>query len=1139
MSVLILAPDGVLRDSVSFTTTIPQRFITGTVPEGTVDILVSVRGGGYTSDPSMVLFQGTSFTVPNPTSFPNGLELYSGTNEIGIQAIPLTGSLEAPSVLTAYLTTADDGSLFQAPTGITIERLDRSVRVSVQGLTDSRVTGYQFYAASESGGGSLGYARLNVQPVVAFDTVESTTALYDLVSKNPTGDETPVYVRATLQLENEDAEVLTTMVNTRAEVPDTVTDLETRVVISALTTTTFYRFVHNRQATETSVPPTIFVGDFASLDPALPLYYVVTAVYFDPATRTEYESFFSPEVVGSPVNVRIQTTGLPAVSRRQILQDAIESIYRQDADMSVQPGAVLRDTFLDPFSTEAERWRFLLDFLYRASSFDTLLQIDDPNGTGTSISPDQSAYKQALAAAFFLSNVQDVQPIIDGAFEKLAANVGVSRPPGKRALGEARFFTSSLPTRTLSIALGTVVLAGGIQFRTTRAAEIPLDQLASYYNPSTRQYSVTVPIQAFVAGSAGNISARQINSGAPFGLGVTNDSGTFGGQDEYSNTQLAAFARGALAGTDTGTAQGLQKVAREVAGVVQTEVVRAGDPLMQRDLDSATGRHVGGKVDIWSQGLRGAQVSDVFAFTYVRRRNVQFVVVGDPALLQFQALDPGLSNTNPLAAMLDVPALGLGLRNATTGVEYDLTGATVITYNTIRLDSTLVQPPVALTDVVLGDYRYRTGDQYVFSRQPVSYISSVIGEVTGALSPQSFYLAHPNSPLGLGRSTRAGDYLQVVQATGPDVITPSGGTITVTDEAHVLTGFYTENLFVLGADSLTLEVTDPTGLVTYKGPFDPSGLPDYEIVEGTQTSPLGIRRTQDSDIADGSSVLVSYVHDENFVVTYQTNLVTSAVQAALDVSEHATGDVLAKDAFPVPADMTMTVVLDRGAQQSTVDPAIRSNIRFLLINLRMGTALRRSDVIAAVNNTPGVSYVVVPLTVLSRAANSLVARDDIASQGLGDTRLIPAWSNNEVCTWLLRQELDCPTTVGGGPTGVYRAVFQDDVPLTLQLSNPAGLGAAVGLSYIIGDDGQEIPGYTDLATLISEGYVTEADQDNARRLRTQNRVLVTTRVGDSPVSHTYWATYQVGYSRGEQDITPSTVEYVVPGNITFTYVEAR
>jgi hypothetical protein len=1139
MTLKIQSPDGTLQNAVSFSTTSTTRFFTGTINPDTADLEVSIRGADFSTDPSLISFSASGWIVPNPTSYPNGLDLFSGENLIEVRSIPLTGPPSAPVRAIVNLLASSVVVSLTSPTSITVERFSTYVNISAQGINDENITGYNFFASTVSGGGAVGYLRVNAQPVTVPITKENSAPLFNLVSKNLTQAADPLFVRALITQEDSNQVTLETDVNSAVEIPETVSEIQIDISISSIEQVPYFEFAHNRRSNLRSVPSTIPVGAFTVLPVLTPLYYVVTAVYFEPVSRIEYESFFSPEVVASPIDVRVATASLPAVNRQQILQNAIASIYRKDDEIAVQPGSVIRDTFLDPFSTEAERIRFLLDFIYRASSFDTLLEIDDPNGTGISIPPASSSYKIALAKALYLSNITLVQGIIDGAFEKLAANFGDTRVPGQRAIGEVRFFTRVTPTTSLPITLGTLISGGSVQYRTTRVAEISVARLASFFNPSTGFYSIIVPVQAVNPGANGNLGPRQITGGAPFGLSVTNDSVTFGGTNSQSNTALASSARGKLSSVDTGTTRGYFQVAAAVPGLIQAQVVEAGNPLMQRDFDVASGTHVGGKVDVWQQGLRLATVTDVFAFTFIRKRDVQFVVIGDPSTYRFQSLDPDLSPTNPIAEMLNYPLMDLGLKNASADISYDLFGVTIINYNTIQLSLDVGQPEApALTDVMLGDYRYRTGEKFVFTRQPVESLTSVVGEVSGTLSPSIATLVHPNSPLALGRSTKAGDYLQIVESGDPDVVEPSGAILDILNEPHVIVGEYVEYVLRLGADSLTIVVTNANGTITYDNPFITT-TPDYTIIEGDQTNPLGIKRTSSSAITDGESILISYSYDENFTVTYRTNLITSALQQALDITKHATADVLGKGGIPVQVDITATVILKKNFQQSVVDAAIRTNLGLLISGLRMGIPLRRSDVVNALDSATGVSYVVLPLTLMVRALGSQVARDDLNVSQVGDSLRIGYWSNSTSGVYLLTQELTAATTTGGGPAGDFRGVFQNDAQTVLQRTLPERLSEAPGRSYIIGNDGLIIPGYSDNDTLISQGYITPTDILNRRREITQNRVLVSLAVGDAPSNHTYWATYTVGAETGDRDITPTDAEYLVPGIFTFTYDEDR
>ena len=156
----------------------------------------------------------------------------------------------------------------------------------------------------------------------------------------------------------------------------------------------------------------------------------------------------------------------------------------------------------------------------------------------------------------------------------------------------------------------------------------------------------------------------------------------------------------------------------------------------------------------------------------------------------------------------------------------------------------------------------------------------------------------------------------------------------------------------------------------------------------------------------------------------------------------------------------------------------------------------------------------------------MVVREGLATGQAGDVTYVAAWSGATVSTWLIDQELSSATTNGGGPTNEYRGVFQDDVALTLLTSSPStALGASVGNAFIVGDDGLAIPGLSDTAALNAEGWFTEDELIEQRRLLTANRVLVTTSVDDSPTTHSYAATYIVGVSTGAGNITTNLSEY--------------
>lgn len=1148
---LVLGPDGVLRDTLRFSTTAGSRFFSGTCSASTVDMEVSISGGAFTRDSDYVVFEGSTWVVPNPEMFPDGLVLDAGSNTILVRAIVGSGSVSSSASIVVRLVQEGDVSLVAVtPTNVSVEQLDGMITLTVDAPADTtNFRGINYYASLYEGGGVTGYTRVNLDLVDSGVTVEETSEVgtidvESLVVKNGDGTAVadPLYYEYVGRQVDSEGIVLQADFTERLEVPETATKVRSTLLLESVTTTTRYTFNHSRSASRTSATPTVYVGSFASAIPTDPLYYVTAAVYFDPVTLVEVTSSYSAEVVARPMTVSTVVGSFPVVKRQQIIQDAVGSISRSNPQVRVDPGSVLRDTFIDPFSSEAERLRFLVDFLHRAQSFAGLLQVDDPQNTGSSVATGSSVYKTALKKAFNLSRDADVQSVIDRAFESLASNYGIFRRTGTFARGEVTFYTTKRPNSTILIPLGTIVSGGSVQFKVMSSTSITYSDRARFYDPTSGRYQVAVSVQATVVGASGNLTAGQVRkvvSGVT-GLSVTNTGAMFGGNGQETNRELATRAQNALASVDSGTARGYLQTAADVPGVVQAQVVSAGDSIMLRDL-GADGVHRGGKVDVWVQGESLATVTDSFSFARNVAKDVHFVLLSDPASLIFRAVDTSLSAGTPIVEMLDDQTQDLGLRNATTGEYFDLTDVAITSFDTIRLSTDVVQPSVTLSDVVLGDYRRLTGNTFTLTRQPVRQVKAVEGTVSGTLPASSYSLVHVDDPLVLGRSTIAGDYLEIVPVSdGAGGFTPSGAPIAVVDEEHTLIGEYLEYMDNIGVNPLTIVVTSEDGQTTYRGPNDPSGVSDYTIVDGSETNPYAIKRVSTGTIASGSVVLTSYEHDENFTVSYTTNSIVSVTQNAINARRHATADVLVKDGVPVPVDIAATVLLVQGSSQSTVDSALRTNLANLFARFRLGDPVRQSDVVGIIEGTPGVSYVEVPLTTMIRQAGSMVVREGLGTGQAGDSTYLAGWSTPTVSVWLVEQELSSATTDGGGASNEYRGVFQDDVALTLITSSPStALSASKGSAFIVGAEGLSIAGFSDDLTLNQAGYATPDELVTQRELLTANRVLLSTSVDDSPTVHSYAATYIVGVSTGVHNISTNMSEFLALGDVEFTFDEDR
>ena len=1147
-------PDGVLRSNFIFSTDMPTRFFSGVMDASTVDMQVSIQGAAFTSDPDLIIFEGTGFSIPNPSAYPNGLTLLPGDNQIEVRSILSNGETTPPGAVNARLSLDRDvkaGVL--PPSGIFVERMDMKVKVTVEGIDDPNVTGYNFYASTDPGGGTSGYYRINTSLVVSGETLEKFDPLGEmtvdaLIATDNTGKPAadPLYLTMLGTQTNSAGTVLQTDYNQAVIVPDTITKVRTTLALDSVRQVQQFSFVHDRRSTQNSAQdPAVPNSGFLAIPDSDPLYYCITAVYY--INGQEYESVFSPEVAGAPIVIQPGVSLLPTVSGQQITRDTVLSIYRSQPDISVEPGTPLRDTFIDPFSTEAERIRFIVGFVQAAQSFATLLSIDDPGNTGSSIPVNQSAYKLALKQAFFLKDDKTTQNLIDNAFDALAARYGTTRLSGQRARGELTCYTTFRPQANLLLPIGSTATGGGQNFRFTSAASLSPDGSGEVYNPSTGRFSVQVFIQAEQTGTAGNLAPGQIQTlvNGPSGVSCINGARIFGGRDIETNKELAVRATTLLSSVDSGTYQGYVRTATDVPGVLQVSVVSAGDTLMDRDYDPITNTHRGGMVDVWTRGENLALVEDNFAFSFEIVQAGQFEPVGDLSGLQFRAI--GLTTDTPLIEMLDNAAWGFEFKDETTGKTFDLTDVTVIFPDGIRLSADYnTSQGINLTDVFRGSYRFRTSDKHIFTRQPVRQIVSLEGDPnrSGTITPTVYRLFPGSTPLMLGRSDESGDYVQVVAplAAAAGVVVPSGTPISVTGENHVFLGG-TEYLDSLGINETTVYLWNADRSVQYYGPYRPLNVTqqDFEFVPESNGNPLGFRKTSGSRIIEGNAVVADYEHDENFVVTYQINSLIGVAQEALDAQRHITADVLAKDSIGVGVDIWATIVMVPGKTRSDVDPGVRTALSRMFGALSLWQPVRQSDIIGVIEASPYVSYVVTPLVRLAKSDGSLVVHEPVTTDMEGSDYLrIAAWSTSLVDVFLMLNPLESGTIDGGGEFNESRGVFLDNETQTLYNTPPNYNGVPIknapNAAFIIGNGGLVIPGYSDDATLAQQYPLASADQLITYRIQnTQRRVLLALPKETTPQGINMEVDYVVYGDTGVKNIDPGSVGYLVLGDLEFTY----
>jgi hypothetical protein len=1142
------APQITLRSGTGYTTNLvfttneEAVFVSGTVDNSTAAIQVSVNGGAFVTDPTLILLTLNNFIIPNPSNYPSGLMLDLGENVIKVRTIDIVGGVSPISTVTVTRVVDIVNLLTSIPTGIQVQRNLNTVTIQAaipvvptnQGPAPQFI-GFNFYA-STAAGGTTGYFIINQTPV----TTASTTTGENVFATQTFGTtwsgpgETTKYVRVRISTEDQFNNELSVQMDQLLPTTGLFDTWRVNGSFQDFALTSYASFTHDRTGT---LAGTLNSDQWSGVANTDPLYYVVTAIYFDPTTNSEIETPYSQEVLGTPLVIDTNIRDLPTRTQLQITLDYITAIQRVNTEVAMVPGSTTRDVSIDPFASESERLWFLMDFVHRSQSFLTLLQIDDPGNTGTSVSVASSAYKTALQAALGYTSTSAVQALIDTQFAKLAANVNKFRLPGQPSVGQVVVYTTSAPTQNITIPSRTVVSTNGDP--TTNIASqsfviggfyvLPATNALAYYNFDTKQYEVTVDITAQSIGSAGNVSSGTIvNIAGVSGVQVINRNATVFGTDIETNDQLATRGMLGFVSVDTGTEGGYAETAASQIGITKAEIIKSGDALMMRDYDPLRMKHIGGKVDIWIQGIQEATVQDTFAFTIGIGSAVRVQVL-DPTNLIFEVLDSRVTATSPLIEILNNPLLNLGVYNATAAESYDLTGLVILNYNIFQINATLTdQPTTHLDDVIYADYRFRINNEFLFTNQPVRRVISVVGEISGALDPAHGYaLYKTDDPLLNGESTIAKNYLQVVQYNG----IPSGNTIAINAELHVLIGFQNEPLDSIGINTATIAVYSEDRLTEYSGPT--SDIPDYEILEGTTTSPAAIVRTSTTTIPNGATVSVDYSHDENFVVTYVINELLTQFQTVLNSMKHATADVLAKQAVQNFVTIETTVQLADGATKNNVDPKIRTAVSLALDTKTIGQGIAQSNVDSAINDTTGVQFNVLPMALMAYADGSLKLRESVAS----DYEPLASLAIGGNVVFILTQELENPTTDGGGYVTEHHGVFQDDQQLT-NATSLLTVGQNAGQGWVIGSDGAIIQGYSDDATLAAEGFLP--DQIPAQRLLlTANHALVSIlgsgTTPDNPENHVYTISYVVRGATGSQDITVSSMEYTDLGNLVLTY----
>jgi hypothetical protein len=542
------------------TSNVSGLFFTGTIDANTVDIQIDINGAGFVSDPTLVEILPGAFVVPNPMSFPDGLDLDPGSNQVRLRAVDIGGGVSPPAIISVEMVTdADLGTIVQAPSGVSVKRRANSIDIQWSSVSTETASGYNIYASTGAGGTGSGYLRVNADtiPVDSPTSSQFVDSLiggfsYDLTDSDGSSD---------LQIVADATDPATGLAKARKSVNWVslvgTTQYVLSVSVSARTAVKLFSFNHNRAL---SVGSGILNSDtFGQVGSEDPLFYVMTALYFDKSSGEYLESRYSPELSAAPLPLDQTTRGISIRNQSRIAQDYIGEIQTTEPTLSLIPGSTIREVHIEPFSNEAQRIYFLLDFVHRAKSFQALLAIDDPNLTGSSVDVSSSQYKMSLRSALNLADNTTVQNLIDGAFDSLAQNFGVPRLGYRSAVVVQTFWTTVAPTQDLLVSQNAIVSSStnssAPRFASRGAVFMYASRASQYWNPENARYEVKVEMVAQSPGSVGNLPAWALDivaSGAS-GFRTINEVASDFGRDTQSNLELAETAMRALSSVDTGT----------------------------------------------------------------------------------------------------------------------------------------------------------------------------------------------------------------------------------------------------------------------------------------------------------------------------------------------------------------------------------------------------------------------------------------------------------------------------------------------------------------------------------------------------------------------------------------------------------
>jgi uncharacterized phage protein gp47/JayE len=500
---------------------------------------------------------------------------------------------------------------------------------------------------------------------------------------------------------------------------------------------------------------------------------------------------------------------------------------------------------------------------------------------------------EAYTDDFLTSYAYDIDSKTGGDLDDFCALFGIARLQAQRSTGVVTFSrpSSIATTRTATVGVGVQVMAMTnpvVYVQTMTSAVMAIGQT-----------SVDVPVQALVAGPAGNVAAGTLTNIATQIDGVT------------SVTNTNALSNGAVAETDDQLrARFKATVFRNLAGT--TSMYRAMALQVQADPSDSTSRavtqvNVIGSKKTWSEQVQVVSGSAATTLTSAAYIYPGSVFVG-ANLSQGKILTPTTQylatvNNGVNPATLTIVSVGTNMPDGLYDLQFDY----VPTYS--RND------PFATRWGAVGANITNRVDMWVNGSVAQTATQSCVFNSTSAMR----FTGITNDPLQAARFIK----LNGVSPSINDVFVPLGfgpivnvpSTLAIGGTNYVLGTHYD---IVHQNDAFGYSPTSKFGLVFYAaGSIPPSNTP--------------------------------------FSITYTYNAVPSTVQNSIESQWRLLGtDVQVHAGKVVQYRYHLAIVFDRTYDQSTVTTNINTAIAAFINGLGFGSAMQVSDILQVVHSVPGV-----------------------------------------------------------------------------------------------------------------------------------------------------------------------------------------